>query len=88
MALLQLIAIQYYIYYILTAASTFITIGSSQINIINIIASITKAISDSFQDKEGIARCLSQFKGRRIIKHCVSQVAYQLEEDLKSPIIE
>jgi hypothetical protein len=48
MALLQLIAIWYCIYYMLTAASTFITIGSSQINIINIVTSIAKAISDSF----------------------------------------
>jgi hypothetical protein len=48
MALLQLIAIRYYIYYMLTAASTFIIISSSQINIIDIVASITKAILDSF----------------------------------------
>jgi len=72
----------------LTTASTFVTISSLQIDIINIVISIAKAISDSFQDKEGMARCLSQFEGRRIIERCVSQVAYQLEEDLKSPIVE
>ena len=72
----------------LTAASTFVTIGSSQIDIIDIVASIAKAISDSFQDKEGMARCLSQFEGRRIVERCVSQVAYRLEEDLKSPVVE